>query len=493
MDKKKPFSFGNFSGGYCANLAHTQLQPNQSADCDNIVIGINGLGFRTRLGNVKLNATALNSGAPIQGMNYFIRSATGDIWLTAVAGTKFLVDTQATGTFTDVTGTTITSGANNLWDIVTFGDAVVAFGGPPTNPDAPFTWNNGGASTLLTGTPPVAYGAFTANNRMFAFRTAANMSTIYWSVLANAADWTGTGSGSATVGSLNDNQKVTAAAVLSTNYALLFKENSTYQMILSTAPFPIYTLYDKVGCVGKKAVVNVDGEVYWITSQKEMKSSIGQEMKDYPKNADDLWGSVTTSSLPYTTGFRQKGSGYDWLVWIVTISSVKQAIIWDLLNKCWLYCSTGYKMLTATEGAAGLVYVGGSTGFIYKLDQAATYADASETSPGTISGHWRSGWLNPAVLDEIVQVTKVTIIMGARSTGTLSFAYGFNFLPTTKNVTVAQQPVATETITSATIFTTGRGNVFQWQVTHDSSTIDMTIESVLLRGKATGQKRLSAS
>lgn len=493
MDKKKPVPVSNFSGGYCGNLPADALQLNQAQDLDNVVLKPGGLGLRSRLGNSKHNPSALNSGANIQGIGYLLQ-ANGNNWLAAVAGAKFYTAASFGTSFTDSTGSiTITAGATNKWDFVTFNDALLGFGGSASAPDAPFTWSGSGNATALGGTSPSAYGAFSTNNRVFAFRTSASPSTIYWSIIGSATDWAGSGSGSAVIGSLSDNQKITAAIVISTNYLLVFKENSTYQMVISSSPFPSYTLFDNIGCVGKRAAVNVDGTVYFITADKRMQSTTGETLQEYPNSADNLWNAVDSSTLEYTEGFRQKGVDYDWLIWIVTISGTKRAIIWDLRNKCWLRASTGYKMNTVTRLDNGQVYMGGTDGFLYKPDQAGVYADASESSPGTIASYWRMGWLNPGGAEQITQVGKITATYLTKASGSISVDYGFDFLPDTKTFTLSQTATSSELITSRSSVLTGRGNFFQAKVGLSSSTIDWELHSFTLYGKAYGQKRISAS
>ncbi len=494
MDNKKPFPIMKFGGGYCGNLSVDQLDPSQAADLDNIVVSPGGTGFRSRLGNAKLNASAMNSGANVQGIGYLLTAAQA-LSLVTVCGAKFFASTNISGTMTDKTGSysAITAGANNKWDLFTYQDKVVGFGGDPANPDAPIIWDSSTNIAALGGTSPSAYGGFTANNRIFAFRTAANPSTMYWNILGDATDWAGAGSGSAVIGSFSDNQRVTAACVISTNYCLVFKDNSTYQMVISSAPFPVYSLFDNVGCAGKSAVVNVDGEVYFISPRKRMYSTNGETFKEFPKNADDLWNSVDSSTIAYTEGFRQKGIDYDWLVWIVTISGTKRAIIWDLENKCWLRCTTGYKMNTVGYDNQSRVYLGGTDGFIYQPDQAATYADASESSPGTIASYWRSGWMNPGNAEEVVQISKLVANYLTKASGSITVNYGFSFIPDSKSFTLAQAATSTEIMTSRSSILTGRGNYFQFKIGLSSSTIDMDLHSIVLFGKVYGQKRISAS
>jgi len=490
MDQTKPIVFNNFAGGYCGNYPITNLAPNQASDLDNIVLKANGQGFRSRLGNAQYTVNTFNSGANIQGIGYLLTSAQST-YLGTVAGNKFYRVSDAT----DYTGAlTITAGADNQWSLFPFNDKLIGFGGPPTSPDAPFEWSGTANATALTGTPPSAYGGFSANNRVFAFRTSANPSTIYWSIIANQNDWTGAGSGNATIGSLSDSQRITGAAILSTNYAIIFKDTSCYQMVLSQAPFPVYSLFDTVGCPGKGACLAIDGIVYWINQFGHMVSTEGENITEYPPAADDLWNSVQASRYPYIKGFRQKGPDFDWIVWCVstTGSTNNRAIVWDLHNKCWLRCSTGYNFNVAANDNAQVNYCGGYDGKIYVLSQSATYTDASNSS-AAIASYWRSGWINPQVNNEIVQVNKAIATYSTKASGNITLNYGFDFNLDSASATFSQVATGTELYTSRLNVLTGRGNFFNFKVGLSSSTIDMNFQTLTLRGKVYGQKRISAS
>lgn len=477
----------DFSGGYAGNLPATQLEVNQANDLDNIVILPNGKGFRSRLGNSKLNGTAMNSGANVQGLGQLL-SAAGVSDLVAVCGAKIYNSDAYDGTMDDITGSvTVTAGADNHWDIFTFNNYIVAFGGAPTSPDAPFKWTGTGNAAALGGSSPSAHGGFAANNRVFAFRTASLPSTMYWSIIGDPTDFSGSGSGTAVIGSLSDNQHITGAIVISTNYVLVFKENSTYQMVISSAPFPVYSLFDNVGCAGKNAMVNVDGEVYFITSQGDMKSTDGESLTDYPKIADDLWASVLPSRYPYICGYRHKGIDFDWIVWSVCTTGTTNniAIIWDIINKCWLKCTTGFKANVSHIDNNGVLYFGGYDGFVYKPNTAATYADATD---GAITAYWQSGWINEGILDKITQIRKLTVIATPKSTGNITVSYGFDGVVNSSTSSVSQKASGTENYIQKNLMITGRGNSFEYKIQQSSSAVDMKIASILLQGKVYGQK-----
>lgn len=432
----------------------------------------------------------INSGAPIQGIGELL-TASGVSDGIVVAGNKIYNTDAFDGAMHDITGSaTITSGADNQWDIFTFNDSAICFGGPASNPNTPLKWAGTGNVATLGASAPLAYGAFSANNRVFAFRTAANPSTMYWSIIGDPTDWSGAGSGSAVIGSLSDAQRITGAIVLSTNYVLVFKENSTHQMVISSAPFPVYSLFDNVGCVGKNAMVNVDGTVYFITSKGEMKATNGEEVISFPDSADDLWGAVQNSRLPYVCGFRHQGTDFDHIVWCVSTTGTTNntSIVWDITNKCWLRNTTGFKMNVVGHDSFNNVYMGGYNGNIYIPEVTGRYADASETAPGTISSYWQSGWISEGQIDKIVQVRKMTVVASPKASGTISVSYGFDGVVNSTTSTLSQVASSTENYVQKNLMISGRGNTFEYKIAQSSSTIDMKIQSILLQGKIYGQK-----
>ena len=494
MYNGQSIAIDNFSGGMCSNIPETKLALNQAKTVDNIVIRPNGMGIRSRRGNKAFNATAMTSGANVQGIGYFKTSA-GSNYLMSVCGAKVYKSDSLDGTMDDITGTvTITAGADNHWDIITFNDVVYGFGGPKGNPDAAWKWNGTGNATVLTGNPSVPLqGALTANNRVFGWAG----STIYWTIIGNAEDWSGTGSGSAVIGSLNDNENITGAIIISTNYMLVFKENSVHQMVISSAPFPGYSLFDTIGSAGHYCSYNIDGIVYFLGTDKRMYSTNGETITEYPDLADNVWDTVLTTRLPYVIGFLQSGSDYSWMVWLTCSSGSTNnlAIIFDLKNKCWLQCTKGYNFNIAGFDESGNVYLGGYNGKIYTLDYAARYYDESEgdATTGAITAYWTSGWITPDKMDMITQVHKITTAYDYKASGNLTLKYGFDGTSSSASYTMSQTQSGSATYLQDVTRISGRGNTFQYQLYGSSGTIDWSVHKLILSGKSYGQKDQSES
>lgn len=494
MYRGKYFPIRDFSGGYCGNLTATSLKTNQAADLDNIVIRPNGAGFRMRRGNVSLTSTtAINSGASITAAGFYYLSPTLE-YVVIISGTKFMHRGNNATSFTDATGSATVGG---YVDFFNFKGKLIGIGGQTV----PFEWDTSTNVSVLTGSPPSASGGFTNNNRVFAYNTSTNPSTIYWTIIGSENDWTGAGSGNATAGALDDQTGIIGHAILSTNYILLFTSTSTFQMVTTQAPFPIFSLFKSTGCVGHKAIVSVNNQVYWVNQHKRMVSTDGENIQEYPTSADDLWNSVQDSQLSNIVGWRQTGSDYDWVVWSVSTSgsSNNRSIIWDLRNNCWLRCTTGHNAnavaktsgtsVTATMQRDG-VYIATTSGFVYAQDQSGVYYDDSNTSTA-ISSYWQWGWLNPSVLDEMTQINRFTAEMTAQSAGSITLSYGFDFIPSFSTTTLSQVQATTEQIVLKSASVLGRGNASRFKLSYTSTgLIPWVVNSVTLRGKTFGQRKL---
>ena len=485
-----PAIFGSSYANAGVNLAL-----NQASDLDNIYILPTGTGFRSRPGKTIINTSSALDG-PVVGLHYLLEADLDD-YTFAVAGTKiYRASTSDFSSLADITGAVvITSDETNYWDLLTFDDAVIGFGGPSSAPEAPWRATNSGNAAALGGSPPSAAGAFTVNNRVFAFRTAANPSIIYWSIIGNAEDWTGTGSGNTTVGSLDDNDRITGVLPVDTNSAFIFKQNSIYRMILNEAPFPVYLVAsgDAVGATGKKALINIDSTMFWLAPDCKIKfMSPGGEIGELPPN--HLMRSFQNPQTAIL--FRQTGSDYDWLV-ISQGDNVLDSttLVWDLKNKCWLKHSTGYERFTSVttvvnSDALGtpLYYYGDANGFIWQIAASSSRDTNSAGTNVAISSYWQSGWLIYPNIDRLVQINKMDLIYSSAATFTVEYA--FDFATTyTKSFTLAAGTATT--FKAGTSRLQGRGNALRYKISNSALT-GITVMSVLLAGKSYGQKTFGA-
>lgn len=482
----------DFSGGYNTQDPEYLLPLNQSPDCQNLILLPKG--FTKRRGDTAFNSSAMVSGSTVVAGGGYIKFDSGTEFLNAVAGTKFFTSSSLSGTMADATGAvTITSGQNNIWTPVIYNNLQIWFGGAP---DAPFKYSGSGNAAALGGTPPSASTAFVANNRIFAISTAANPSIVQWPIVSNPEDWTGTGSGNASV-SLSDGEALQCGTVTGTDTAILFKNSSTHLMVLTRAPFPIYQLQKGVGISGRWAFVNVDGVIYFVTPGRRMKATKdGINFQDFPDSIDSIWDSINTDRIAYIQGYYHRPLEH--IYWLVSTGSSTQnnyCIVWDLKRKCWgPPFPTGYDVNVPIFVQNRRFFAGQYDGKIYEKDKSNTYTDASETSPGAINGYWRTPFKGANDLASTIHPTWIDVSCKNETSSTLTISYGFdNATPIqTTSVTLsaggalwddAEWDVdswAGQSSVIKRVFVYGRGNVFSMTFGNSTASQSFTFEGCTL-------------
>lgn len=488
----KSIEFNDFTGGLNTVDPEYLLDLNTSPDLDNVVV-LNK-GFRKRFGDSAFNSSAMvSSSTPITGLGY-IKFNSGTEFLNAAAGTKFFTSTGLTGTMADATGAvTITSGIANIWTPVNFNNLQIWFGGAP---DGPFKYSGSGNAAALSGSPPSAYTAFAANNRVFAISTAANPSRIFWPILGDPEDWTGSGSGNADVAK-SDGEALQNGFVVGPDTAILFKNSSTHFMSLTRAPFPIYQLQKGVGVAGRQSAVYANGIIYFITPSRRMYSTTdGISFTLYPSNVDDLWDSINPNRISNIVGIYNPM--LDWIIWSISTGSSttnNYTIIWDVYHKCWLRCTAGYKANVYALIQNRRVFAGQYDGKVYEKEVSTTSSDASETSPGAIDGYWRTPFRNSGGLDDTIHPHYLTVAALNESATVLELSYGFDFTSgqTTQNFSLAAVGGLWDTAVwdvdtwggssavAPRMFVQGRGNLFSFKMRNATASQGFTIQGASVR------------
>ena len=493
----------DFAGGLHTTVAITELDDNEAYDLSNVVVSPGGRYIRSRYGNTAFNSVAMNSGANVQSLSYF-KLNSGVEHLVSICGDK-IFKSEMDGTMDDISAPTITAGQNNIWTFLTFNNVHIGFGGISTAPDAPIQYTGSGNAAALSGTPPSAYGAVQANNRVFAFRTAAAPSIVQWGILGSGQDWTGTGSGSQTI-STSDNDSVTAMAVMNDSLALVFKQKSIHKLLINTlvsSAFPTFPLFRNVGCAGKHAVVVADGLCYFITPKGQMKITDGVQIidsKELPRLSyiDDLWSSGNPSRYEYIQGHYVEGDDYEHIVWLMTSTAAgtthDTALIWDIHNKCWLRHKTGFKANVIASTQSGALYTGHYAGIIYKQDVSTVTTDASESAMN-VDSYWTSGWDDFGSFDTFKNVSDAYLSYVTQTSGTLNFSWGYDFNSYQKTTNISQRISGAaydsgiyddaiyggQSDRISSIIPIGNGQVFQYRFRNYDS--KMKVNSLNLLGK----------
>ncbi len=501
QNQEVPGFGADFSGGMASVKQPTTLKPNEYAVMDNIVVKPSGAGFRRRNGNTKHNATVMEAGAAVTGVGFY--KAAGVESLLAVCNGKVKLSSGLSGTMTDITGAlTISTSTTARWNIFQADDITIGVGGAP---NAPWMYTGTGNATALAGSPPSGDFGFYYNNRVFI--GVAATSRLRWSVLDNAQDYTSSGSGELFV-SAGDGDDLVTALPLNINTVLLLKQNSVHLMTGRTSPFPCFPLFKGNGCIGKHAATVADGLGYWITPAATLAVSDGAryyDERDIPglSNCDDLLSSL--DSIDDIQMTRHTGDDFDWLVISGTSSSSLSndlAVIWDLKNKCFLECTTGFEANGFANTSEGVLYMAGYDGFIYKMDVDDTYTDASNAG-AAVEWTLETDWLSRnGALKNVAQVSQFNVALLGTASGTMEFEYGYDFRePLMGSGTCSVQtpgavwdtalwdvdvwPAFSGKIVNPRLL--GRGNVFKLRLS-GSSLVQYNIYKLSLFGKDNAQK-----
>ncbi len=519
----KEITIDDFSGGYCGALSPFSLELNQATDLANVVVKPGGKGIRMLWGYKQLNASPVSVATASKAAAGIGFDASNK--MTVISDGKCYFSNVAAGfgtalTFSDITGayTTLASETSALWNFILFNNKQYgASANPDTNLYNDPIYVSGSSVAAWPGLPTFGsgegfYGCFTANNRAFGY----GGNKIWWSVLGDAEDFTGTGSGSTTVGNLGDDTRdfITGIEVINENIALIFRRYSTWQMILTEAPFPVYPLFPTVGNASKFSTLNVDGTIYFVSAEKRMMQTDGVNVKPMSPNANNLFDQLYSFHETYL--YREVGPDYDWVVCHFPVSSTRpqslpRDIVWDLENECWLVNKDIPVLRIAVTDPKGVAYGIDEDGYVfnpqYYTRSATVYGEpvitplTSSDLYGTQSWEWRGGFLNPASLANIVQVARATISFTVGGVNSIRFSYDYDYAPSNSDIPapwflshytdVTPSSYNLGTATTRTIRLTGRGNGFQWSVNGNNTA--HTIHSVVLGGKTYGQKVLAAS
>ncbi len=522
-------TYKDFSGGYAGAKGVSTLEANEARDLDNLVILPAGSGFQNRQGNAQILYTNLTNQnrldqviglyrLKIVGKDILVRFSLNDGVISNEVSihTGDLDDITTSGTSSAYATASYTITANDVFMLSNFENGIIAV------PDQhiPFLHTYVSTSdpenitaTLGIGTSPQGKVGTVWNNRVWIGNLSGDKSKLQYSILLSSgvlpyaqATWTDAGSGFVNP-SAGDGDELVALRPISNNVLLYFKTNSIYQVVGRSDPFAVFNLFEGIGCAGRHSLVSVDGLVYFMTPDRRMAVTDGKSIqtdKDIPEfgNADDLWASVVSSRYKYTYGFRHSGDNFDWIVWLVTTTGTTHnaAIIWDLRNKCWLRCSTGFPVNCATHLPDRATYVGAYVdGLIFQLNSSGKYSDDSGgtatfngsgvytgiTGAVNVAWKWRSDDICVS-LHNTSQVKSVNTLTKYSGNGNIDLNYRYDGRADSSDITASVVP-ASLTHTTQMWRILGRGETFGFELNNNSA-VSSTVSKITLVGSQKGQK-----
>lgn len=531
--KQSEITIKDFSGGYAGAKAIGDLDINEAQDLDNIIVLPQGTGFRNLEGTKQISPS---SGSSQNAWDFTIGVLATRIALPGSGGSDDLrVATLAARTSDNddvnlinwnIDSASLTSSAlihyangtiteNTIFSIFEFNDSIIVTsrtsgtidGGATTTPFK-VTLAFGSVSSLQNGVAPNGNLGIAWNNRAWIGSTSSETSKLYYSVLDDETDWNGTGSGFVNP-SPDDGDELTALSPISNNVMLYFKQNSIYQVVGRSDPFAVFELFRGIGCVGKDALVNVDGLVYFITPRGQMRITDGTKIyddRDVPalSNADDLWQQIPVDRRAFIRGVRHKGRDYDWIIWLVSLGSGQttnnQAIIWDIKNKCWLQATQGFAANHITSAPEGRTFLGSYDGArIFEVAVAGYHKDDTDSTPAfdgnnriiaptdstTMAWKWRSDDYSLS-MKSITQAREVNVLAEYSAAGALDFNYRYEGRADSTDISKTLTPTGLNH-NKAVYRPLGRGDTFGFEL-NGASEVDSKISKITIVGNQKGTK-----
>lgn len=268
----------SFVGGQVSDVRPNLLNDNQYSDAKNMDVDTFGTVV-TRKGTVKHPSTALTNN--IQGLAYYDRPVTSVEKLACVSNGGFYLAGASDSSWTQVTGTNSSFNTGNMVDMVQFVDKLFIVDGannlryydPTASPNIQEIASPTGLNLIMDGL--VSHG-----NRLFGFGVDGqeNDAIIHSKVID--ADQTSSWSTNQQfrVGG-HSGDPVVALYSWANNNLVVLKEASVYLVnadpsLLVASNFTITQISDRFGCVGRRTVVGVSGDVFYLSRFGVM--SIGQ-------------------------------------------------------------------------------------------------------------------------------------------------------------------------------------------------------------------------
>lgn len=418
-------TFDDFSGGLDDTTPSTKLPIGRAQRARNWNF-IPGGGLEKRNGSIKLNSSAVASGAAITHLGEFVKSDDTK-FLMGTAGTDLFKMDAMDGTW-DALSLSLTSGQDILVTSAKLNDLYIIANGN----DAPQKFD-GTSAAALGGSPPTGKIIITVNNFVFIGNITGNKSRIQWSDLADPETWTATNFLDVDP---NDGDEVTALGALFNNL-YIFKNRSISRMPIINTPFSKERIATKLGCVGRRAIVNVGGtHLFFMTPDGRFITFDGSVVTDVSsKRILNLIAGLNATRFKFASmeDFQTRRQ-----IWITLSGAGKTThdtiLIYDytagITNGAWMQ-HTGIaanSLLSIIDQRSGstekeLLLTGDFSGFARIQDNGTTNDDGT----GVIDAFWETGWNFFASQPNIKVVRAGEILATEEGDFSVDFKVGFDF------------------------------------------------------------------
>lgn len=363
MAELRKIEFLNFSGGLNTQDASHEILPIQSPDFLNVDISQKGKFF-TRSGFAKLNTSIITSATGIYGATYALSKHIACALTTVLA--------KNNGGY----GTTIQSGLTNNTHtyFAEFEDAAgTAYLMGVNGVNAAWKSTGSGSASVIT-TPPTQWAtnppSFIAahEGKMWSYTASTNL--LCWSDDGTLDVWTTADNGGYESSAFNPKDGYTGTGIVSQKGGLvIFKQNSIYKSSgLTSQSFSFSSLYDKIGCVAPRSIVNIGGKIFFLAQNKNdygvycLDDSGGLHWMSEQITPTLNTITVTSASLAAAGHYQNK------YILTIPITGGYKTLRLNYGTGSW-EVSTGNSMACYYNDSNGLLYGGStSTGYVYTMD-----------------------------------------------------------------------------------------------------------------------------
>jgi len=436
-------NYEDFNGGLDDTTPSTKLPITRAQRARNWNF-VPGGGLQKRKGSIKVNSSALNSGASVLDIGEF-RESGGTNRIITVAGDKIFKMEDLDGTFDDITGgLTLSAGNNNLGTHAIMNDNYIYTNGI----DAPIKVNSSGVASLLGGSPPSGRSIIEINNFIFFGRLPSNKSRVQFSGLA--AEETYDLVNDFIDVDPDDGDEIQALGSLFNNL-YVFKGFSIHRIPVINIPFAKERIAIGIGCAGAKALTNVGGtHIIFMTKDGRFMAFDGSVLTDISSlRIRNKIASLNKSRLQFVS-MQDYKTRRQIVITLSTGSNTThdEILIYDYSNGitdgAWMPV-TGIagnavlSMLDQRSSTAGseILLTGDYTGFVRIQDTGNLNDDG-----GKIDAFWETGWNYFGTQHNIKILRAGHILTTKEGSGvTMDFKVGFDFetdFSITERVTLAE-------------------------------------------------------
>jgi hypothetical protein len=422
-------TYDDFSGGLDDTSPSDALPVNFAQEFRNfnLIYGSSGkAGIQKRAGSSKLNESEFNSGAAWAALTELRLPTTK--FLIGICGDKIAKMDDSDGTWDDISAAlTITPNSGNNPFTVTEMNALKIFA---NGVDPTIKWSGTGNAAVLGGSPPTAKMVLHINNHLCHARDSTNTRRVQFSDLGDPEAYTSThffdmSTQPTAIGAINNNLYV-------------FERYKISRFPIIVWPFSREEIAQGVGCVGPRAIVNVDGAaLMFMAPTGRVYVYDGSALNDISSGRieNEIKG-MNKARMQYVVMDHYSKRRQIWISYSNGSSTTHdRVLIYDytkgLTSGAWCVF-TGFKanvMVSVVEQRSSgegdeTMFTGDYSGFVRQQD---TGLGDDETTDNLIDSLWVSGW-NDFGDQTIVKNTRfVTLTANEKGIAhTVDFKVGFD-------------------------------------------------------------------